>query len=94
MVALENANINDMITTGEEVKIIPNHSTIAGLLPEETYSMSDLLLAMMLPSGNDAANAIAVHIARQTKDEELDIEQAIFEFSRLMNQRAQEIGAL
>lgn len=94
LVALENANINDMIIIGEEVKMVPSHSTIAGLLPGETYSMYDLLLAMMLPSGNDAANAIAVYIARQAKDEELDIEQAIFEFSRLMNQRAQLIGAV
>jgi len=93
LVALENSDTQDTVTVGEEVKAVPNHSTVAGLIPGQTYSMSDLLLALMLPSGNDAANAIAVYIARRVKDESLDTDEAMVEFCRMMNQRAREIGA-
>lgn len=48
----------------------------------EVYSLHDLLHGLLLRSGNDAAVAIAEHIAGSVE-----------EFAKLMNQRAKEAGA-
>jgi len=56
-------------------------STVMGLLPGERLTMQALLYGLMLPSGNDAALAIAEHMAGSTQA-----------FAELMNQRAAELG--
>ena len=66
IVALENGNISDMVT----VKYDPNElvdSTVMGVNVGDRLSLEDLLYGLMLPSGNDAALAIASHIAGSEK---------------------------
>ena len=55
--------------------------TTMGLQPGDSVTLHQLAAGMLLPSGNDAANAAAVEIAGS--------EEA---FDRLMNQRAAELG--
>ena len=55
--------------------------TTMGLQPGDSVTLHQLVAGMLLPSGNDAANAAAVEIAGS--------EEA---FVRLMNQRAAELG--
>lgn len=55
--------------------------TTMGLQPGDSVTLHQLAAGMLLPSGNDAANAAAVEIAGS--------EEA---FARLMNQRAAELG--
>lgn len=55
--------------------------TTMGLQPGDSVTLHQLAAGMLLPSGNDAANAAAVEIAGS--------EEA---FVRLMNQRAAELG--
>lgn len=55
--------------------------TTMGLQPGDSVTLHQLAAGMLLPSGNDAANAVAVEIAGS--------EEA---FVRLMNQRAAELG--
>jgi len=69
----------------EEVKIKPEHTGIEGssmyLRAGETMTVGDLLHGLMLASGNDAAVALAYHVAG-----------GIEEFAVLMNQKAEALG--
>ena len=38
-------------------------ASLAGIKPGDTLTMEQLLYGLMIPSGNDAANAIAVHMS-------------------------------
>lgn len=55
--------------------------TTMGLQPGDSVTLHQLAAGMLLPSGNDAANAAAVEIAGSEET-----------FVRLMNQRAAELG--
>ncbi len=59
-----------------------------GLWAGETVKLRDLLYGLLLPSGNDAAHAIARTIG--WKDGVTDSEQAVGNFVALMNQTARE----
>jgi D-alanyl-D-alanine carboxypeptidase (penicillin-binding protein 5/6) len=57
--------------------------------------VGDLLYAVMLPSGNEAAYAAAVYVARQASGRpEMPVQEALDYFTGLMNDRARELGAL
>lgn len=79
-------DMNTMVTVDEEIEkiLMGTDSTKAGLKPNERISMLDLLYCLMLPSGNDAALAIASYIGGG------DIEL----FVALMNERAQQLGCV
>lgn len=79
VLAIENANPDDMVTVGEE--ILTMYGTGIYVSVGEKISVKDLLYGLLLRSGNDAAVVIANHVA---KNEE--------EFVKLMNKKAQEIG--
>lgn len=79
MLTLSRANPGDVFTA-------PPYSAAAietkiGLREGERMTVRDLLLAMMLPSANDAANALAVNIAGSRA-----------EFVQMMNGRARSLG--
>lgn len=79
ILALEYAGLNDSVSVSayaasqEEVKLYMN--------PGEVYRMQDLLYAMLLPSYNDVAVAIAEHISGSVQN-----------FADLMNQKARQLG--
>lgn len=60
---------------------VPTDSTLVPVTPGETMKMIDLLYAMMIRSGNDAANAVAVLCSGSTGA-----------FAEKMNQTAAELG--
>lgn len=80
LVALENCNIDDTVTVADEAVGIEGSS--AYLKGGDTYSLEDLLYALLLQSANDASVAIAIHAAG-------DIQS----FVDLMNEKAIELGA-
>lgn len=80
LVALENSNLNDIVTVSKNAAGVEGTSLY--LKAGEKISMEDLLYGLMLQSGNDAAIAIAEHIAGSTE-----------EFALLMTSRAKNIGA-
>jgi D-alanyl-D-alanine carboxypeptidase (penicillin-binding protein 5/6) len=81
LLALERGHLSDKITISREAAGQEGSSmyTSAG----ETYTLEELLYGLLLNSGNDAAWAIAEHIAG-----------SVPAFVTLMNERAQELGAV
>ena len=69
----------------EQVEILPEYTGIEGssmyLKAGERYTLLDLLYGMMLASGNDAATAVACHVAGSVEA-----------FAALMNEKAAELG--
>lgn len=82
LVALEESNLDEVITVGEECKDIEVGSSVCEIKPGDRLTMRQLLLGLMLNSGNDAAMTIAVHIGGTVDN-----------FVAMMNSRAIELGA-
>lgn len=81
LVALENGNIDDKVVVKNECVGIEGSSIY--LRDGEIITLKDMLYGLMLRSGNDAAEAIALHIGGTTEN-----------FVSLMNNKAKSIGAL
>lgn len=79
--AIEHGKLDDIVTAS--VKAQNTGGSSIYLQAGERLLLHDLLYGLMLQSGNDAAVAIAEHIAGNVGD-----------FAELMNQKAAEIGAL
>jgi D-alanyl-D-alanine carboxypeptidase (penicillin-binding protein 5/6) len=80
IVTVENADLNDIVT-------IPRIATgtrgsVAGLVAGEKWSVGDLLIAMMVRSGNDAAIALAYHVGGDS----------VSNFVSMMNEKASQFG--
>ena len=82
IVALKYGDLSDLVTVPEEAVITESGSSMAGVVPGDQMSLEDLLYGLMIPSGNDAANAIAVHVGGSIEG-----------FVSLMNQEAARLGA-
>jgi len=90
----ENLDLNATYTVGKEINLTELDSSGAGLSNGEKITGHDLVWALMLPSGNDAAYTAAVTIARKLAgDTSMKIPDAVESFSKLMNKRAKELGA-
>ncbi|MFZ7130926.1 MAG: serine hydrolase [Eubacteriales bacterium] len=86
--------LEQQITVGSEISSIPSYSSTAELQEGEVLKVEELLYALMLPSGNDAANVFAVQVARKVSgNQSLHIENALAYFASLMNQKAKDLGA-
>ena len=80
LVAIENCNLSDEITISPEAVGIEGSS--AYLRAHDTYTLEELLYALLLQSANDAAVAISLAVCDSTD-----------EFVALMNERAVRLGA-
>lgn len=93
LLLLENAQLNEVIVVGQEIKRIGYDSSTARLKAGDRLTVADMVHALMLPSGNDAAYTTAVYVARRISGfERMEIGEAITVFVQLMNERAQELG--
>lgn len=65
LLALEKGNLEDPVTVSSTAAAasFPSDAQVIGLRQGDTWSLKDLVYALMLYSGNDAAAAIAEHIA-------------------------------
>lgn len=79
IIVVEKSNLDDIVTISS--KAAGTGGSRLGLKKEDKISMRDLLYGLMLRSGNDAAVAIAEHIAG-----------SIDEFAILMNEKAAELN--
>lgn len=82
ILAVENCHMDDVVTiTYEMTSKVPAGYTSAYLRPGEQVTVEELLNALLIPSGNDAGFALAIHISG-----------SVDEFANLMNKKATEIG--
>lgn len=65
LIALQTAKLNTPITVHQDAinRVILDDGSSAGLAVDEVFPLKDLLYALLLPSGNDAAYAIADGLA-------------------------------
>lgn len=61
-IVLTRGNLDDVVTVGEDLNSLDPGSSVAGLAVGDQLTVLDLLYALMLPSGNDAAVALADYI--------------------------------
>ena len=81
LTALSLRDPNETIVIPDAAADVPQDSTLVPVFPGETMTMRDLLYAMIIRSGNDAANAAAVLCAGSTEA-----------FAEKMNQTAADLG--
>ncbi|MFU0799324.1 MAG: D-alanyl-D-alanine carboxypeptidase [Xylanivirga thermophila] len=93
IIVAENTDLDSMVTVGDEISLIPGDSSKAGIEKGETLTVRDLLMGLMLASGNDAACTLAVYTARlHSQRSDMPVNDAMEYFVGLMNRRAGEIG--
>ncbi len=81
ILALEKSDPDERVKISKRACNLSERNSKMGLKPGESYPMIDLLYGLMLPSGNDAAIAIAEHIGGSVDG-----------FAKLMNAKAKELG--
>ena len=81
LLAIENGSLEDSVTCSRNAFGVSGTSIY--LAEGETLTLEEMLLGLMLSSGNDAATAIAEHIGGSVDG-----------FAQMMNARAEQIGAV
>ncbi|VUZ28250.1 D-alanyl-D-alanine carboxypeptidase DacB [Acetobacterium wieringae] len=93
LVAIEHGDLNENFTVGDEIASLDADSSTAGLEAEEVLSLNELLYALLLPSGNDAAETIAVNIGQKIAgDSSISSDKAYETFVAAMNKKAKDMG--
>lgn len=82
LVAIKYGDLNARVVVTDEAVITEAGATLCGIEPGDTLTLEQLLYGLMLPSGNDAGAAIAVHMAG-----------GVDKFADMMNQEAASLGA-
>jgi D-alanyl-D-alanine carboxypeptidase (penicillin-binding protein 5/6) len=86
LVVLENADLGEEVTVSRDAAsyATPAYSNV-GLLPGDTLSVRELLMAALISSGDDAAYALAEHVGGGGKT-------GVNRFVEMMNEEAQTVG--
>lgn len=83
------------VLVGREIQLIAEDASRAWLYPGNNLTIRQLLDALILPSGNDAAYALAVFTGRKIcGDDNISIDEALSAFIMAMNEKAASIGAV
>lgn len=82
LVAIKNANMDDILVATDNVKITESGATLIGLKSGDTMTLNQALHILLINSSNDVANLIAENVAG-------DIDT----FVQMMNEEAVRLGA-
>lgn len=82
LIAMKYGNLKDKVTVTDDAVITEPGASLCGIKPGDTLTMEQLLYGLLLPSGNDAAAAIAVHMSGSVEA-----------FAARMNEEAKKLGA-
>lgn len=82
LVAIREGDLKSRVLVTDDAVITEPGATLCGIEPGDTLTLEQLLYGLMLPSGNDAGAAIAVHIAG-----------SVDAFADMMNEEALRLGA-
>ncbi|REB05163.1 D-alanyl-D-alanine carboxypeptidase [Sporosarcina sp. BI001-red] len=78
---IENLSASAPVDTDTYQKMVAQNASMAGFYGREKVTYRDLLYGTILPSGGEASNSLAIHVAGSTK-----------QFVQLMNEKAAELG--
>ena len=94
LTALDIADPDEKVIVGLELFLVPYDASRAGIHIPMRLTVRELLEGMLLPSGADAAYALATYCGRKLKDDwKYDPPEAIACFVEAMNQKAASLGA-
>ncbi len=94
LLCVENIKPDEVIKVGSEINFTPWDSSRAGLEVGESISGKNLIRSLIIPSGNEASNTVAMEIVkRKTGKSEIAYEDAEAQFAAIMNERAKSLGA-
>ena len=86
-------DLNEQITVGDILSTVPSDSSTANLKRNDRMTVEDMMYAMLLRSGNDAARVLAVEVGKKL-DGTVDKTQKYYYdlFIDEMNRQAQQLG--
>ena len=87
ILAVENCKMDEKITVSNAAAAVGNST--AGLLEGDELTVKQALRGLMIPSGNDAAIALAEHVGKKLDPKTKD---AVATFVKAMNERAKKLG--
>ena len=83
IVVLEHCSMDETVTFTAECCDLEDGAVTIDSVPGEEMPLKDVMYGLLLPSGNDCAMALAIHVAG-----------SVDAFAEMMNEKAKEIGAL
>lgn len=90
---LEYASSDSVFTVGSELSLVGAGSSTAKLVKGQILTLEQILDALLIPSGNDAAYVIAAHVGRNlAKDPQITDRDAVNVFLEKMNDKARALG--
>ncbi len=90
---LEYVGKDTIFTVGSELSLVGSGSSSADLVKGQTLTVEQILDALLIPSGNDAAYVIAAHVGRNlSKDPQITDRDAVNVFLEKMNDKAKSLG--
>lgn len=93
IIAEEYIGLDELIEVGYEINEIELDSSLAGHRVGEVITGKNLLRGLIIPSGNETANIVALNVAKKVLDKDfLEYNKAENIFLNLMNEKAKEIG--
>jgi serine-type D-Ala-D-Ala carboxypeptidase (penicillin-binding protein 5/6) len=92
LVVLDLADLEDIIEIAPEDLVDPEQSQV-GLVAGDRLSAGDLLIGMLVPSGNDATLTMARHLGQQALGADTAPAEAVGWFVEKMNEKATALGA-
>lgn len=87
ILAVENCKMDEKITVSNAAAAVGNST--AGLLEGDELTVEQALRGLMIPSGNDAAIALAEHVGKKLDPKTKD---AVATFVKAMNEQAKKLG--
>ena len=87
ILAVENCKMDEKITVSNAAAAVGNST--AGLLEGDELAVEQALRGLMIPSGNDAAIALAEHVGKKLDPKTKD---AVATFVKAMNEQAKKLG--
>ena len=93
-VVLQHMEEDETVTVGDALSLVQPDSSVAKLQAGDELTVSQLIAAMMLPSGNDAAQTVAVAAGRKIGGSNLPVGEAVDVFVEEMNRQAEQLGMI
>ncbi len=92
MVLLDNMAVDETITVDYSINEVPLDSSRAGVYVGDVITVENVIRGLIIPSGNDIANAAASAVAKKNLGNSITFEEAEKYFTDLMNEKARSLG--